>query len=384
MEKDLIIVGSGPIALAAALFFKDLKIALVINHRPSELITSPVRLFSLARESYNLLVKAGLLDQILEEAQPINQIRVVDNNSYSKLDFFPATIGLENFGFFLEESYLARKLFQKLEELKIEIIQSEDYILNLRSNCAELIMGDKKISAPLIVVADGKASPMRKKLGITTKEFDYKETAIILDIAHKTWPHRGIAVEKFTPSGPFAILPKYQGHGTESSLVWIEKTPLEQADFASLTREQLHQLVAQKLDGYLNPFELISDVKLFPLKLIQAKARYKDRIVLVGDAAQAIHPVAGQGFNLGLRDVKTLAKLVLEYKRLGLDLASALPKYSQSRNFDVELMIGFTGSVAKIFSNDLLPLKILRRGGLRLIDSLDEIKKVLIKYACGL
>jgi 2-octaprenyl-6-methoxyphenol hydroxylase len=383
MEKDLIIVGSGPIAFAAALFFKDLKIAL-ISSRPSENLTKPVRLFALAKESCNLLKKAGLSDQILEEAQAINQIRVVDHDSHSKVDFFPSSLNLDNFGFFLDETILTNKLFEKVEELGVEIIQPQDYEIKSKDYCSEVAIGGRTLKTSLILVAEGKESIVRQKLGIAVKSHDYKETALVLDISHKNWPHRGIAVEKFTPSGPFAILPKSQNGGTESSLVWVEKGLIKRQDLLLLNQEEIHQLVAKKLDGYLEPFEIISEIKSFPLKLIQAKDRYKDRIVLVGDAAQAIHPLAGQGFNLGLRDLKNLSDLVLERKRLGLDLASALPDYSISRNFDVELIIGFTSSLTKIFSNDIWPLKLLRRGGLRLFDSCELAKKIFIKYACGL
>lgn len=391
MKKyDVIVVGSGPIALTTALLLSKYKVAIIINKIPNKQINAPARLFAIAQNSYNVFSDLGLKDSIRENGQQINHIRVVDDNSYSKVDFSPGDVGLDSFGYMIDEGILLNLLYEKLNEnsQKIDIYYSSSKIkVEFNEFFNHIKSSDfQEIYAPLVIGADGRGSAMRSLAGIETRELDYNETAIVIDIKHPSWPHNGVAVEKFTPNGAFAILPKHEQNGTTSSLVWVEKGKISKDDLEFFDKKTLKSLIMKKLNSYLGDIELVSDPITYGLKLLQAKKRYANRVVLVGDAAQGIHPVAGQGVNLGIRDVQGIVKMISENLKIGLDVGSemALDEYSRSRDLDVKKMMGSTTFLVKLFGNDILPLKMLRRAGLRVFDRVELFKRLAMKYASGL
>jgi 2-octaprenyl-6-methoxyphenol hydroxylase len=391
MKKyDVVIVGSGPIALTTALLLSKYKVALVLNKSFQKQINGPARLFAIAQNSYDVFSELGLKEKISENGQPINHIRVVDDNSYSKVDFSPEDIGLENFGYMVDEFVLLEFLQEKLQENshKIDIYNSSNNIkIEFKEFFNHIISDDfQEIYAPLVIGADGRTSIVRNLAGIQTTELDYNETAIVIDIIHHKLPHNGVAVEKFTPSGPFAILPKHNLNGTTSSLVWVEKGKISKDDIEFFDKKTLKSLIMKKLNSYLGDIELASEPITYCLKLQQANKRYGHRVVLVGDAAQGIHPVAGQGVNLGIRDVQGIVKIISESLEIGLDIGSKslLEDYGKSRDFDVRKMTASTTFLVKLFGNDILPLKLLRRAGLRAFDKIDFVKTLAMKYASGL
>jgi 2-octaprenyl-6-methoxyphenol hydroxylase len=407
MKKyDVIIVGSGPIAIVTSLLLSksNVKVCLLIDDlkyfKNDFKQHGPARLFAIAQHSYEIFNQIGISKQIVDNSQPINHIRVVDDNSYSKVDFLPQDIDLENFGYLIDELVLLKFLYSKLNENldKVDVfyastdikIESTEFFTHIY--CEKFINLPKEkevldhIYAPLVIGADGKRSTVRKLVDIDTKEIDYGETAIVIDIKHSEWPHNGVAVEKFTPNGAFAILPKHELLGTMSSLVWIEKGKINKDDINFFDKHTLKDLILRKLNGYLGSIEISSDPLTYNLKLVKAKQRYKNRIVLIGDAAQAIHPIAGQGLNLGLRDVEGIIKMISSGLEIGLDIGSnsLLDDYSSSRALDVQKMITGTTFLTNLFSNNILPVKIIRRIGLRGFDKISWIKKLTMKYASGL
>lgn len=406
MKKyDVIVVGSGPIAVTTTLLLakSNVKVALLVD-KPflncEVKNDGPARLFAIAQNSYNLFSEIGLSEKIPTAGQAINHIRVVDENSYSKVDFSPETINFENFGYMIDEFDLLKFLYERLHENLESIdlyhtsnslkIDHREFFVYLSCESFEAVSSSKNenltcLYTPLVVGADGKYSRIRSLAGIDTREFDYDETAIVVDISHPDWPHNGIAVEKFTPNGAFAILPKHEGGGTTSSLVWVEQGKITKDDLNFLDKGNLRSLITRKLNSYLGEINLSSEPLTYSLKLVQAKERFRNRIVLVGDASQAIHPVAGQGVNLGLRDVQGVVKMISEGLNLGLDIGSELllKDYSDSRDFDVKKMIGSTTFIVKLFTNDIIPIKILRRIGLQAFDKIDCIKKIAMHYASG-
>lgn len=391
MKKyDVVIVGSGPIALTAALLLSKYKIALILNKSIQRQINGPARLFAIAQNSYDVFSKLGLKEKISENGQPINHIRVVDDNSCSKVDFAPQDIGLESFGYMIDEFILLELLKERLQENpgKIDVYNSSNDIKIEFREFFNHITSDEfqEIYAPLVIGADGRGSLVRKLAGIQTTELDYNETAIVVDIIHPEWPHNGVAVEKFTPSGPFAILPKHDLNGSTSSLVWVEKGKISKSDIEFFDKKTLKSLIMKKLNSYLGDIELASEPLTYSLKLLQASKRSGHRVVLVGDAAQGIHPVAGQGVNLGIRDVQGIVKMISENLEIGLDIGSQslLENYSSTRDLDVKKMTMSTTFLVKLFGNDILPLKLLRRGGLRAFDKIGFVKSLAMKYASGL
>ncbi len=407
MKKyDVLIVGSGPIAITTSLLLakNKVRVGLLIDDlkyfKNDVKQHGPARLFAIAQNSYEIFNQIGISEKIVENSQPINYIRVVDDNSYSKVDFLPQDIDLKNFGYLIDELVLLRFLYNKLNENldKIDVlyspsdikIESEEFFTHIY--CDKFTNMSKEtevldhIYAPLVIGADGKYSTVRKLVGIDIKELDYCETAIVIDIRHTEWPHNGVAVEKFTPNGAFAILPKHELLGTMSSLVWIEKGKISKDDINFFDKSTLKNLILRKLNGYLGAIEIASNPLTYHLKLVQAKQRYKNRVVLIGDSAQAIHPIAGQGLNLGLRDMEGIIKIISFGMEIGLDIGSEslLQDYCRSRVLDVQKMIKGTTFLTKLFSNEILPIKIIRRTGLRGFNNLKWIKKITMKYASGL
>jgi 2-octaprenyl-6-methoxyphenol hydroxylase len=384
-KHQIIIIGSGPIGLSAALLFAHNGIDVGIILDDKKLVKKsvhPTRLFAIANGSYESL--KDVID-LTNKSQPINHIRIVDDNSQAKVDFTPHDIGLDIFGIMIDENVLIDLLYSKLLETNItrydargdiDIIQGEFF--------AEVQLKTNRLYAPLIIACDGKYSAIRNKLSVSTKQYDYNQTAIVIDIKHSDWPHNGVAVEKFTPNGPFAILPKYEENGTTSSIVWVEKGHLTNLD--CFTEDEIKKLILRKLDGYLGNIELISKPITYNIQLLQSVTRFNKRVVFIGDAAQGIHPIAGQGFNLGLRDITTLIKIIKESIEIGLDYGdqNSLSRYSKAREFDVNIMIGSTTLINSLFANDILPVKIIRRLGLNLFDKTSYLKRSIMKYASGL
>jgi 2-octaprenyl-6-methoxyphenol hydroxylase len=385
IKHSIVIVGSGPIGLSAALLFAHhgIDVGIILNKKKLDSDgAGPARLFAIAHNSCELLKNIVDLSNI---SQAINHIRIVDNNSYAKVDFAPLDIGLNSFGCMIDESILIKLLYSKLVNSNISIYEgAEDIEISAGEFFSDIKSSKATIQTPLIIAADGKYSSIRQKLAVQTKEYDYNQTAIVIDIRHSNWPHNGVAVEKFTPNGPFAILPKYEENGTTSSLVWIEKGKFTNLQW--LTKDELKSLILRKLDGYLGDIELISEPMIYSLKLVQSSTRFHGRVVFIGDAAQGIHPIAGQGFNLGLRDINELIKIISSYREIGLDHGSheLLNTYSKLREVDVAKMITSTTLINSLFANDILPLKIIRRVGLNLFDKIPSFKRIIMKYASGL
>ncbi len=414
---DIIIVGSSFIGITTAIMLAKLeriRVAIVTNDADvismlkdntynfnrSSASTNASKLLAIANSSYELLKECGVGDALQKNSQKINHIRVVDDDSYAKVDFAPHDIGVDCFGYMIDERVLKAVLCEKFYKLlsentnfhvfqsdQIASIRANTYNVSLNSTLVNVVENEacSTLQAQLIVGCDGRNSIVRNLSYIGTNIKDYDQTAIVVDISHQNWPHDGVAVEKFTPAGPFAVLPKHDNDGTQSSLVWIERGNIKSDDLNKLGATAISDLIRKKLAGYLGDIDVISEPSAHQLKLVQAKQRYAKRVVLLGDAAQSIHPVAGQGVNLGLRDVKSFISIVQQHHSIGLDVGAAdvLKEYATSRELDVQTMIFATTSLVKLFSNDFLPLKILRRCGLKLFDKLDYLKKHAMLYAVG-
>ena len=410
IRHDVIIIGSSytGLCLASILVNAGIDVALVTNEKLANKAPSKQqyasRLFAINAHAYRLLTQKalspGFADQLGKCSQPINQIRVVDNNSTDKIDFWPHDIDLDNFGVMIDEVELKKLLLDKVMELaQLRLISL--YFDNAferiihddsrkprqstaagRSTISIRLVDGTIMSTMLLVGADGRSSKVRENCGISVIREDYGQTAVVCDIHHPTWDHRGIAVEKFRPSGPFAILPKVGGYN--SSLVWTEKTDAALA-LQVLSMNEVMDILYDILDGYLGEVKVTSEICLYPLSLLIVKMIIANRVALVGDAAHGMHPVAGQGVNLGLRDVSYLAELIIKQCDIGLDPGSVtmLAKYEHERKSDIHLMMGMTNGIVRLFSNDFLLLKTARRSAMNIVDRLNFCKRLFTSYACG-
>ena len=237
------------------------------------------------------------------------------------------------------------------------------------------------IEASLLVAADGARSKLRERAGIATHGWDYDQSGIVVTVGHER-DHQGRAEEHFLPAGPFAILPL---KGLRSSLVWTENRA-EAARIVALDENEFHAELERRFGLKLGEIKALDKPRAFPLGYFVARSFIGERLALVGDAAHVIHPIAGQGLNMGLKDIAALAETIVDAARLGMDpgQADVLERYQRWRRFDTMAMGLATNSLNLLFSNESTLLRSVRDIGLGLVDRLPPLKSVFIRQAAGL
>ncbi|MDF1608239.1 ubiquinone biosynthesis hydroxylase [Hoeflea sp. YIM 152468] len=388
---DVLVCGAGYVGLSAAVAIKlaapSLAIA-VIDAAPPEVWRKDQRAAAIAAGAKRMLTTLDVWQTIEPEAQPINEMIVTDSRTSDPVRPVFLTFGGEiedgePFAHMVPNVSIVKALRDKASAIGMPIYQSAAAsALDLAEHAARVETADgRRFSAKLVVAADGVRSMLRDMAGIRTQHWGYDQSGIVTTVAHER-PHNGRAEEHFLPSGPFAILPLT---GNRSSLVWTERTRdaerlVKEDDFvfeAELERRFGHHLGALSLEG---------GRRAFPLGLTLAREFVRPRLALAGDAAHGIHPVAGQGLNLGFKDVAALAETVVEANRLGLDIGSmaVLERYQIWRRFDTVRM-GVTSDVlTRMFSNDIAPLRLIRDFGLGLVDRMPAMKRYFIDQAAGI
>ena len=412
---EIAIVGGGMVGmtLAAATASAGIPTTL-IEAEPIEAITDAGfdgRSSAIAYGSQQVLAGIGAWDYLKDDAAPIREIRVSDGgwrNGLSKFahesPFFVhynhrdvpegsiAPGAQPPFGWIVENRAIRRGLLKRLAESPnlTHIAPARVAEVEFQSGGAELRLQDgRAIRARLVVAADGRSSSVRRFAGIGVKEFGYNQTAIVCTVAHER-DHRGTAHENFLPAGPFAMLPMTDGPdgdgGTthRSSIVWTED-PRIVSWLLSLDDASLGAEIERRFGTTLGKLKPIGPRFSYPMRLLLADAYAKDGVALVGDTAHAIHPVAGQGFNLGVRDVAALAEALVDGHRLGLDLGSlaVLENYARWRRFDNLLLTGFTDALVRLFSNDLPPVRLARDLGFFAFNLTKPLKRLAMRHAMG-
>jgi 2-octaprenyl-6-methoxyphenol hydroxylase len=234
--------------------------------------------------------------------------------------------------------------------------------------------------AKLAVAAEGRDSPLREAQGIGSIGWDYDQSGIVVTVAHEQ-PHCGVAYEQFLPAGPFAILPMT---GNRSSLVWTEKTA-EAERLVALDDAAFDAEIARRFGAHLGTVASVGPRWIYPLRLHLARDYVKPRFALAGDAAHTIHPLAGQGLNLGLKDVAALTETVLDAARLGGDIGAfdVLRRYERWRRFDSLVLAAVTDTLNRFFANDLTPLRMIRDLGLGAVDRIPPLRRFFMRHAGG-
>lgn len=391
IEWSVLVIGSGPIGLLAAKLFASFGAKVTILERKSKeellLRTKPSaqsRLFALTLASYDLMVKSLKVPLSKKELAPIKKIFVNEDEANSV--FTPDLINQAQLGYMIEEHLLFKAILKDVEKnnqikfvynVKLEGICETDY-----NQYAMLDSNDHTYKANLIIAADGRNSAVRSWLGIDCAYHNWHEKGVIFEIKHD-FSHEGLAVETFLPSGPLAILPQYDQ--SKSSIVW--SLPTDQADaFLALPKSQQQELLqAQLIDQYKGS-EIISPCFAYSLEQIIPEKLFCENVLLLGDAAHAMHPVAGQGFNVGVKDLEVLFHILSKYHPCGLlpcSLAQLLYEYETKRKNDITIMVESTYILCKLFLSDFLPIKFMRKVGLSIFDKIDLLKRNVIKYATG-
>jgi 2-octaprenyl-6-methoxyphenol hydroxylase len=382
MDYDIIICGAGHSAVCmAALLSKRLEIKILIldtHLNKSYSSSAPKRLFAISKGSLSILQEVIKYDDLVSIGQPINHINVIEGSSSFTLDFSPSEIQEENFGLMIREDDLYNVIKNKINDVHIECIGIKS--IDQTSNKIYLNLNDGRvITAPLLIAADGKHSFIRKLLDIKTFNHDYKQDALVCEAEHSNH-HKGYAIEKFLPSGPFAVLPRKGGYS--SSIVWSIEDNLREA-FLDMPIDIQHQMIKNHFPNFYDNVNIVSDLQFFKLNLQIAETPNVGRILLLGDSAHTLHPLAGQGFNLTIRDIKCLVDIISETYNLGGDIGSSivLNKYVSERIIDVTLLAESTHLLNAIFSNNSKIMKLSRGIGITLVDKIHFLKKGCMIYA---
>jgi 2-octaprenyl-6-methoxyphenol hydroxylase len=384
---ELVVVGGGlsGLALAIACAGTGLAVALVDREDPARMLdqTFDGRTTALAYGSQQVLATLGLWDGLAAEAEAIREIRVADGGSHLFLHYDHRDLGDHPLGFIVENQVLRRVLWQRARELPSLALLApcavERVSYDVDGATAALSDGTS-LKAALVAAADGRNSPLRTAAGIAVVTWSYPQTGIVCTVRHEE-PHRGIAVEHFLPAGPFAILPMT---GNRSSIVWTERAALAPALMALDDQEFLAEL-ASRFGDYLGALALDGPRWSYPLSFLHATRYGAMRLALVGDAAHVIHPIAGQGLNLGIRDVAALAELIVDARRLGLDIGLAVgERYERWRRLDAIMLSAVTDGLNRLFSNTMPPLMLARDLGLAAVERLPPLKRLFMRHAMGI
>ena len=388
LDADLLIVGGGMIGLTTARAMADVGLTSVVIDReaPAEALAAAAdgRASALAAGSVRLMRNIGVWQSMVDEAQPILEIRVSDGDAPFFLHYDHKDIGEEPLGYVVENRVTRAALHDAITGTPKVTHLAPAEVASLErstSGVAARLTDGRDVRTCLAIAADGRTSTTRNSACIGVNRLPYHQTAIVCTVAHER-PHRGIAQERFLAAGPFAILPLCRNR---ASLVWTEREDLAPVMMA-LDDDDFAAEIAWRFTDYLGEVKPVGQRWSYPLSLSWASRMTDHRLALVGDAARAIHPIAGQGLNLGLRDITTLAEVLGDAAALGLDpgAAAGLAEYARRRRFDVLSMSLATDGINRLFSNDIAPLRLARDLGLAAVDKLPPLKRVFMRHAMGL
>lgn len=346
-----------------------------------------LRASAIAAAARRLFETIGVWDAVAADAQPILDMKVTDSKLADAvrpafLTFGGEVTPGEPFAHMVENRPLIDALSKKATAEGVELRDSA--VAEFETAPEQVTVGfadGGSARVRLLVAADGARSSLREHAGIQCTTWEYGQSAIVTTVRHER-DHHGRAEEHFLPAGPFAILPLT---GRRASLVWTESA--READrIVALPDAEFHAELERRFGLHLGEIEVIGPRRAYPLGLSMARAFVAERLALVGDAAHVIHPIAGQGLNLGLRDVAALAEAIVDAARLGLDVGSpdVLERYQRWRRFDTIAMGAATDGLNRLFSNHSDALRIIRDVGLGLVDRVPALKGMFIREAAGL
>jgi len=387
---DMLIGGAGFAGLALAIALRealgeDFAVTVADPALAHDKSRDP-RASAIAAAARRLFETIGVWHAVEAEAQPMLDMLVTD----SKLEHAvrPTFLTFEGevqegeaFAHMIENRILVDALVAKAKELGIDLRATAVSAFEQQQNAIAVHLANgEAVEAKLLVGADGARSRIREQANIASYGWDYGQSAIVTTVGHER-PHNGRAEEHFLPAGPFAILPLT---GNRASIVWTERTA-DAERIVALPDYDFHEELEKRFGLHLGDIEVIGPRRAFPLGLYTARSFIADRIALIGDAAHIIHPIAGQGLNMGLRDVAALAEAVADAARLGLDIGSSnvIERYQRWRRFDTAMMGVATDGLNRLFSNHSDVLRLVRDIGLGVVERMPPLKRMFIREAAG-
>ena len=390
---DIVISGAGFAGVALALALRQaaddaLTVAVLDRAKPGA-ATADLRAFAISAGSVHLLQTLGIWPLIESEAQPVTAINITGGKLESPirqtlLSYDNHTEFGEPASYIVPAARLRDALMVTAQAAGLVIIpETVPSQLTVTTAGIEIVCaGGQTFSAQLGVASDGRRSSLRDLAGIKTVGWTYPQTAIITTVAHSE-PHNGVATQHFLEAGPFAILPLTGGH--RSSLVWTEATA-EAIRVMALNDADFLAALEQRFGGILGTLHLDGPRAAQPLDMHLSRSLASERVAVIGDAARGVHPIAGQGLNLALRDVAALTETIIDTARLGLDIGApeAMHRYERWRRFDGAMSAAAMDGLNRLFSNDNPALRAAREAGLGLTDRLPGLKNFFVAEAAGL
>lgn len=401
LDVEVVVVGGGMSGLALGVALAGAGVATAVIDREAaqdqRALTFDGRSSAIALGAQRVLATLGVWEAMAPFACPIEDIRVTDGPSrlflhYDHRALYDGAAGLP-FGWIVENRGIRLALQERATGLAgltwiapMGLASGDGGLVRDEAGARVTLADGRRLRARLIVAADGVRSEVRARAGIGAREWDYGQTALVTTVAH-TAPHGNVAHEHFLPAGPFALLPLRgcETHPHRSSLVWTERRPLVPA-ILGLDDRAFGAELERRFGDSLGRLAPVGPRHAWPLSLVLAESFVADRVALLADAAHRIHPIAGQGLNLGLRDLAALAEVVVDARRAGLDIGNAavLARYQRWRRFDTVVMSAVTHGLNHLFSNRVLPIRLARDLGMAAVDRMGPLKRVFMRHAMGL
>lgn len=400
MQQEVIIVGGGMVGLSLALMLAKANIAVKLleaiqypNYDDANLApyhsSFDARNSALSRRSVQIYQELGLWDALQEHAVPILEVHITEQGSFGKARLQAEQEKVESFGQVIENAWLGRvlltqvrtePLIELIDGVKVTSLTQDADLAYLEAQRGSEVL---QLQSKLVIAADGRDSFCRKALGIGVDEHDYDQVAIVTTV-QTSKPHNHVGFERFSPLGPLALLPLPGEY--RRSVVWPVKKGTEHEWVGEDNDQHFLNALQQTYGDRAGKFQKTGRRFSFPLSQVLAEKQAVGRVVLMGNAAHTIHPVAGQGFNLCMRDAYVLVRYLKEQLAQQADLGDAamLQDYEKSRLTDQQRVIKFCDSVVRGFSNQNPVLKLLRNTGLIAFDTIPGIKPLVANYAMGL
>ncbi|RKG42183.1 MULTISPECIES: 2-octaprenyl-6-methoxyphenyl hydroxylase [Acinetobacter] len=400
MQQEVIIVGGGMVGLSLALMLAKANIGVKLleaikypNYDDANLApyhsSFDARNSALSRRSVQIYQELGLWDALQEHAVPILEVNITEQGSFGKARLLADQEKVESFGQVIENAWLGRVLLTEVkQEPLIELIDGVQ-VTSLTQDAdfayIEAKRGDytHKLQAKIVIAADGRDSFCRKALGVGASEHDYDQVAIVTTV-QTSKPHGHVGFERFSPLGPLALLPLPGEY--RRSVVWPVPKGTEHEWIGEDKDQHFLDALQETYGDRAGKFQKTGKRFSFPLSQVLAEKQAVGRVVLMGNAAHTIHPVAGQGFNLCMRDAHVLVRYLTEQVEKNADLGEAnmLQDYEKSRLKDQQRVIKFCDSVVRGFSNQNPMLKLIRNTGLMCFENIPGMKQLVANYAMGL
>jgi 2-octaprenyl-6-methoxyphenol hydroxylase len=389
-QSDILIVGGGLVgaSLACALGQAGLTVT-VVEARPFKTGTSSSydeRSIALAQGSQRIFTGMGLWQSLENQVCPIHTIHVSDRGRFGFTRLHREDEGVPALGYVASARVLGTALMRQIDQLvNVELLapaQLSDFQVDSDAVVAELEFDGKTVShrTRLLVAADGVQSSVREQLGIAIRQWEYGQTAIVANVTPQR-PHHHVAYERFTDTGPMALLPM---RDQRCALVWTVRSG-QSDDILALDDAAFLSRLQQRFGYRLGRFIKAGARRAYPLQLLRATESVRARLALIGNAVHTLHPVAGQGFNLGLRDVAALAEVIIDAQRRGQDIGSeaVLERYADWRRADQRRVVAFTDGMVRVFSQSLPPVPWLRDAGMLALDLCPPAKRWFGRLTMG-